>query len=225
MKDDYPNDSTRQIDTQLDTDGDGIPNYIDSDDDNDGLSDEIERLLNLDPLNPDSDGDGVSDGDEDNDADGTPNSNDDYPNDATRQIDKQIDTDGDGIPNYLDSDDDNDGLPDEVERLLNLDPLNSDSDGDGIYDGNEDHNQNGISNKNEFSQAVPSHKLKHDRSEQKLDNQAGKSIKETQKDKASLKQLPATGSNHTSTTLLSVFSLFAGASLLLRKRRKRNKDK
>ncbi|MCG3398872.1 Ig-like domain-containing protein [Staphylococcus massiliensis] len=225
MKDDYPNDSTRQIDTQLDTDGDGIPNYIDSDDDNDGLSDEIERLLNLDPLNPDSDGDGVSDGDEDNDADGTPNSNDDYPNDATRQIDKQIDTDGDGIPNYLDSDDDNDGLPDEVERLLNLDPLNSDSDGDGIYDGNEDHNQNGISNKNEFSQAVPSHKLKHDRSEQKLDNQAVKSIKETQKDKASLKQLPATGSNHTSTTLLSVFSLFAGASLLLRKRRKRNKDK
>jgi len=64
----------------LDTDGDGIPDQTDPDDDNDGLSDyeevywDGEPGLNAydpignptgtdtDPLNPDTDGDGVSDG-------------------------------------------------------------------------------------------------------------------------------------------------------------------
>lgn len=66
-----------------DLDGDGIPNFMDLDSDNDGLTDEEERLYNgdedfappyggnespagpdLDPYNPDTDGDGVNDGDE-----------------------------------------------------------------------------------------------------------------------------------------------------------------
>jgi hypothetical protein len=47
------------------------------------------------------------------------------------------DTDGDGIPDYLDADDDGDGIPDDWELHYDLDPLDSsdasgDSDGDGV---------------------------------------------------------------------------------------------
>jgi len=49
---------------QLDADGDGMGDVCDSDDDNDGLTDEQEALYNTDPLVPDSDGDGHSDGEE-----------------------------------------------------------------------------------------------------------------------------------------------------------------
>lgn len=40
-------------------------------------------------------------------------------------VDKTRDSDGDGIPDYLDDDDDNDGIPDH---------LDIDDDGDGIPD-------------------------------------------------------------------------------------------
>ncbi len=46
----------------LDTDHDGIGNLIDTDDDGDGLSDVEEKRLGTDPLNPDTDGDGIPDG-------------------------------------------------------------------------------------------------------------------------------------------------------------------
>ena len=46
----------------LDTDHDGIGNLIDTDDDGDGLSDIEEKRLGTDPLNPDTDGDGIPDG-------------------------------------------------------------------------------------------------------------------------------------------------------------------
>ena len=68
----------------------------------------------------------------DADGDGTPDQTDAFPNNP----DEQFDTDGDGIGNNADSDDDNDGLPDEYELANGLDPLNpedaaSDNDGDG----------------------------------------------------------------------------------------------
>ncbi len=44
-----------------DTDGDGFPDRIDLDDDNDGLTDVEELKLGTNPLNPDTDGDGVKD--------------------------------------------------------------------------------------------------------------------------------------------------------------------
>ena len=55
-----------------DPDGDGIPNYLDSNDedgplgdlDGDGLSNADEDVWRTDRLNPDSDGNGTSDGDE-----------------------------------------------------------------------------------------------------------------------------------------------------------------
>jgi hypothetical protein len=48
----------------LDTDGDMIGNLVDDDDDGDGLLDVVEIKLKLDPLNPDTDGDGIMDGED-----------------------------------------------------------------------------------------------------------------------------------------------------------------
>ena len=45
-------------------------------------------------------------------------------------IDRKLDTDGDGIPDYLDDDDDNDGIPDDQD---------DDDDGDGIPDSEVSH--------------------------------------------------------------------------------------
>ncbi|MGM0595863.1 MAG: hypothetical protein ACQES9_02390 [Myxococcota bacterium] len=71
-----------------------------------------------------------------------------------------LDTDGDGIPNYLDTDSDGDGIPDKYEegagvRDINDEPLDTDGDGtpnfmdrdsdnDGVYDGDEDRNGDGL---------------------------------------------------------------------------------
>lgn len=82
-----------------DSDGDGIPNNTDPDDDNDGVLDINDAF----PLNPnesaDTDGDGVGD------------NSDAFPNDPT----ETTDSDGDGVGDNSDIDLDNDGLPDSVE--------------------------------------------------------------------------------------------------------------
>ncbi|PWQ99002.1 OmpA family protein [Leucothrix arctica] len=127
-----------------DTDGDGIINALDDDDDNDtllsvdelkngtdplsvdsdadGLDDptEVSGKLGTDPMNPDSDADGISDGIE-----------------IGSNISQPIDTDNDGTIDALDSDDDDDGLPTLLESKLSSDPLSVDSDGDGISDKEE----------------------------------------------------------------------------------------
>jgi len=79
-----------------DTDGDGVPDTEDFDDDNDGINDGVETINGTDPLKRDTDGDGVLDG-----ADAFP-----------LNPSEQYDIDRDGIGNNVDTDDDNDGIPD-----------------------------------------------------------------------------------------------------------------
>jgi hypothetical protein len=50
---------------------------------------------------------------------------------------QQADCDGDGVPNNVDTDDDNDLLSDGLEANLHTDPCKADTDGDGIPDGYE----------------------------------------------------------------------------------------
>jgi len=120
----------------LDSDGDGIPDNVDNDDDNDGVLDVDDAF----PTNPaesqDSDGDGVGD------------NADVFPNDAS----ETDDSDGDGIGDNSDVDADNDGIQDAVElastsnATLQLiddfesntgwvrDPFSTDSAGDGLWE-------------------------------------------------------------------------------------------
>ena len=88
------------VDAFLDADGDGISNRDDSDDDQDGVSDQDEMAQGTDRLNGDSDGDGTSD------------SEDLFPNNP----EEIADTDGDGIGNNEDLDDDNDNIPDVLDQ-------------------------------------------------------------------------------------------------------------
>jgi chitinase len=73
----------------------------------------------------------------DSDGDGVPDDQDDFPNDP----EEYLDTDGDGVGNNADTDDDNDGMPDTWEVTYGLDPLKydaaDDSDGDGDSNINE----------------------------------------------------------------------------------------
>ena len=129
---------------QANHDGDSQGDVCDADDDNDGATDVAEIIGGTNPLDGDSDDDGVLDG-----AEGG----------------LGVDTDGDGLQNALDPDADNDGIADGTERgittpsadtnvaagtfradadpLTTTDPLDADSDNGGIRDGAEDVNHNG----------------------------------------------------------------------------------
>ena len=132
--------------TPVDTDSDGIIDALDEDDDNDTISTMDETTNGTDPRSADSDADGLSDTIE-NKATGklgtdpmNPDSDGDGLNDAAEvgpDPETPIDTDNDGIIDALDDDDDNDGIPTSLELKLNSDPINADSDGDGIKDGDE----------------------------------------------------------------------------------------
>lgn len=108
------------VDILSDVDGDEIPDRSDTDNDNDGIPDEVEVI------GTDTDGDGKPDYlDTDSDNDGIPDYVEAGPAPATPR-----DTDGDGTPDYLDLDSDNDGTPDSA-------PVAGDDDGDGIDANNE----------------------------------------------------------------------------------------
>jgi outer membrane protein OmpA-like peptidoglycan-associated protein len=180
--------------TATDTDGDGVPNYLDLDSDGDGLPDAIEGLGGTDGdgvpnyLDLDSDGDGLADAVEAGfsltgltisagrlggavgangftDALETGNAypvvlaytirntdgdaradylDDDDDNDGIRTaLEGSSDDDGDTLPNHRDLDSDNDGLSDAAEKGSGATPL--DTDGDGVADFlDTDSDQDGI---------------------------------------------------------------------------------
>ncbi len=123
-----------------DTDGDGVRDNLDIDDDNDGIPDKKEFCNptggfaclpgGRDP-SEDADGDGVLNYKDANDPD-VPNNCIDANNDGVcDKINAVYDIDGDGIPDHLDLDSDNDGISDLFEAGHNQ----PDTNGDGRIDG------------------------------------------------------------------------------------------
>ncbi|MCP4996618.1 MAG: DUF642 domain-containing protein, partial [Gammaproteobacteria bacterium] len=120
-----------------DNDGDGIADYLDSsgaDSDADGTPDQLDPdntdacIPDNTPAACDSDGDGLSDGDEL--SQGTLPDNPDSDGDGIPDGIENGDADGDGINDAADTDSDNDGIDDAVEAGPTPSvPIDTDSDG------------------------------------------------------------------------------------------------
>ena len=141
----FPDDPTET----LDSDGDGIGDNADTDDDNDGWTDEDELACMTDPDNAtsvpsDTDADGICDFlDSDDDGDGYNDTDDAFPLDSS----EWLDTDGDQIGDNSDDDDDDDGWSDLDEYSCGTDSLDYasqplDTDGDAICDVEDEDDDN-----------------------------------------------------------------------------------
>lgn len=124
------------VNDNFDLDKDGVPNFMDRDSDNDGIADVVEAG------GGDADGNGVIDSYTDSDADGF---SDNVDANLSSHLTSgsglgALDTDGDGVPNYLDLDSDNDGVPDVLEVY------GADSNNNGAIDGFADSDGDGLSN-------------------------------------------------------------------------------
>ena len=133
------------IEGTTDIDHDGLPNYLDKDADGDGIPDAMEGAADTDGdgkanlLDLDSDNDGIPDNVEAQTTQGfvTPvgkDSNHDGVDDAYQPGLTPVDTDGDGTPDTLDTDSDNDAVLDKFEARRGTITA-TDTDGDGIDDG------------------------------------------------------------------------------------------
>ena len=144
----------------IDTDGDGTPNHLDLDSDDDGCPDSMEAGFTDTDYDEIIDYTGI-------DADGKITGSDGYsiPLDTDSSgifdfledtVTNYCDFDGDGVPNSIDIDDDNDGIADSAEgfsSMLDTDgdgipnAYDLDSDGDGCYDSLESYlnRTNGLS--------------------------------------------------------------------------------
>ncbi|PCJ32700.1 MAG: hypothetical protein COA99_16275, partial [Moraxellaceae bacterium] len=119
----------------VDTDGDGVGDATDDDDDNDGVADSDDAFPTNSSEQKDQDNDGTGDNaDTDIDGDGVDNEADLFPRDPT----ETTDFDGDGVGDNKDTDDDNDGVSDIDELALGSDPKDRDSDDDGVLDNVDD---------------------------------------------------------------------------------------
>jgi len=143
------------FENETDSDGDGTPDYMDEDSDDNGIPDSDEVGVASDPSDSDSDnipnfqdtdddGNGIDDVDEIGSDSNNPTNTDgedlpdfqdtDDDNDGINDVDEigsdssnPTDTDGDNTPDYHDEDSDDDGINDAVES-------NVDTDGDGTSD-------------------------------------------------------------------------------------------
>jgi hypothetical protein len=113
------------IDTDEDADGDGVP-------------DDIERDLGTDPGSPDSDGDGIPDGVEVGADPANP-----------------TDTDGDGIIDAKDDDDDNDTIPTKLEHDGSGTAPDSDQDGKPDYLDADDDNDGLLTRHENYNGGTP----------------------------------------------------------------------
>ncbi len=116
-------------DLTADSDGDGHPNWLDIDADNDGIVDNIEGQSTFGYIAPqgiDTDNDGIDDA---------------YDPDNGGVRLAVFDNDGDGIPDFLDTDSDNDLVPDYIEGH----DMNADGKPDHIFSG-RDSDADGLSN-------------------------------------------------------------------------------
>jgi uncharacterized repeat protein (TIGR01451 family) len=131
------------VNDNFDTDKDGIPNFLDIDSDNDGIPDNIEAQATSSYVfasGSDSDGDGLD------------NTWDNFSGIGGNGV-TPLDTDGDLVPDYLDTDSDGDGFIDLFEgNDLNMNHMiddnvaltGLDSDGDGLdnfFDNNNSSNE------------------------------------------------------------------------------------
>ncbi|MAW85348.1 MAG: hypothetical protein CMJ42_02340 [Phyllobacteriaceae bacterium] len=101
-------------DLPLDSDGDGIADYLDLDSDNDGIPDNVEAQSTAGYVVPsgiDLDGEGLDDAYDADTGSADPVSSAGL---------SAVDTDSDGTPDYLDTDSDNDGTSDAAESGFTL---------------------------------------------------------------------------------------------------------
>ncbi|MEM7797589.1 MAG: SdrD B-like domain-containing protein [Chloroflexota bacterium] len=120
------------------SDEDGSSDFLDIDADNDGIPDNVEGQSTFDYVAPsgrDADGDGVDD------------AYDDDQNGAVLSV--MEDTDQDTLPDYRDSDSENDGIPDIEENGMANGLSGADTDGDGLDDAFEGNQLNDPSDAND----------------------------------------------------------------------------
>ena len=141
--DQFPEDSSEY----LDSDGDGIGDNADTDDDNDGISDVDELTCGSNPLqgSEDWDNDGIHDcldPDKDTDRDGV---SDEEEIQCGSSVNEHDDIDNDHVHDCHDDDIDGDGVPNELDALpLDFDEF-QDTDGDGQGNsGDSDDDNDGI---------------------------------------------------------------------------------
>lgn len=125
------------VDDRFDQDKDGVINMLDLDSDNDGIPDVVEAY------GVDTNGDGKIDNFTDTDGDGLSDNVDSRIVAADGAYNTGtglglINFDGDSVPNFLDTDSDNDGIPDIREVLA------PDANNDGKVDGFTDVNGDGL---------------------------------------------------------------------------------
>uniref|UniRef100_UPI00342DD5CA LamG-like jellyroll fold domain-containing protein n=1 Tax=uncultured Algibacter sp. TaxID=298659 RepID=UPI00342DD5CA len=106
-----------------DSDSDGISDHLDIDSDDDGIPDNVEAQPTIGYIAPSGNGPGITDV-----------NNDGIDDNYGVGLLSLEDTDGDGTPDYLDLDSDNDTTPDIQENGMSNTIGASDADGDGLDD-------------------------------------------------------------------------------------------